>query len=65
MKAPMSKSLAATLIATAAGTGAWLTGSAKVIWPAHPMIAVLIITVVVGIVVPLIWPADPYRKHGI
>jgi hypothetical protein len=56
MKASMNSTLAATLIATAAGVGAWLFGLAKAIWPAHPQIAALVITIVVSVVVKQIWP---------
>jgi hypothetical protein len=58
----MSSTLAATLIATAIGTGAWLFGYAKAIWPAHPQVAVFAITIVVGIVVKQIWPVNLGQK---
>lgn len=51
-----NSTLAATLIATAAGVGAWFFGMAKAIWPAHPQIAALLLSVVVSIVVKKIWP---------
>jgi hypothetical protein len=57
MKASMSSTLAATLIATAAGVGAWFFGFAKAIWPAHPQLAAFVITVVVSVVVAKVWPA--------
>jgi len=53
----MSSTLAATLIATAAGVGAWFFGFAKAIWPAHPQLAAFVITVVVSVVVAKVWPA--------
>ena len=56
MKASTNSPLAATLIATAAGLGAWFFGLAKAIWPAHPQIAALVITIVVSVVVKQIWP---------
>jgi hypothetical protein len=56
MKASTNSTLAATLIATAAGVGEWLFGLAKAIWPAHPQIAALVITIVVSVVVKQIWP---------
>jgi len=58
MKAPMNSTLAATLIATAAGLGVWLLGIAKEIWPAHPQICALIITIVVSVVVKQAWPRN-------
>ena len=62
MKASMGSTLAATLIATAAGIGVWFFGVAKAIWPNHPQIAAFVITVVVGIVVKQIWPVDVGQK---
>jgi hypothetical protein len=63
VKASTSSTLAATLIATAAGIGAWLFGVAKAIWPAHPQIAALVITIVVSIVVKQIWPVPAGQKR--
>jgi hypothetical protein len=57
MKASTNSTLAATLIATAAGVGAWLFGLAGAIWPAHPQLAAFAITIVVSIVVKQIWPS--------
>ncbi|MGA2149526.1 MAG: hypothetical protein ABSH49_31720 [Bryobacteraceae bacterium] len=62
MKASTNSTLAATLIATAAGVGAWFFGLAKAIWPTHPQIAALVITIVVSVVVKQIWPVDVGRK---
>ena len=63
MKASTNSALAATLIATAAGVGAWFFGVAKVIWPAHPQIAAFVITIVAGIVVKQTWPVDDGQKR--
>jgi hypothetical protein len=62
MKASTNSTLVATLIATAAGVGAWLFGLAKAIWPAHPQIAALVITIVVSVVVKQIWPVGQKRS---
>ncbi len=62
MKASTSSTLAATLIATAAGLGVWFFGFAKAIWPTHPQIAAFVITIVVGVVVNQIWPVDVGQK---
>ncbi len=56
MKTSAKSTLAATLIATAAGIGAWFFGIAKQIWPAHPQLTAFLITVVIGVVVKKIWP---------
>lgn len=63
MKASTKSAVAATLIATAAGLGAWLFGFADAIWPAHPQIAAFAITVIVCIVVNRIWPVNADRKR--
>jgi hypothetical protein len=62
MKAHMNSTLAATLIATAAGIGVWLLGIAKDIWPAHPQICAFLITIVVGVVVQQAWPVNAGQK---
>jgi hypothetical protein len=53
----MSKTLAATLIGTAAGLVTWLSGLGSLIWPAHPQLTDFLVTVAVGIVVNQIWPS--------
>ena len=63
MKASTKSTLAATVIATAAGVGAWLFGLAHAIWPAHPQIAAFAITILVSVVVKQIWPADAGQKR--
>jgi hypothetical protein len=59
----MNRTLAATLIATAVGVGAWFFGIAKVIWPAHPQIAAFVITIVVSVVVKAMWPFDAGQRR--
>ena len=58
----MNSTLAATLIGTAVGLGAWFFGIAKVIWPTHPQLAGFLLTLVAGIVVQRIWPAAAGQK---
>ena len=62
MTASMNSTLAATLIATAAGVGSWLLGLAHAIWPNHPQIAAFGITILVSIVVKQMWRADAGQK---
>ncbi len=57
MKSAKSSTIAATLIATAAGLISWLSGLAHAMWPAHPQLGILLITVFTGIVVSVLWPA--------
>ena len=65
MKASMNSTLAATLIATAVGVGAWFFGVAKVIWPAHPQLAAFLLTLAASIVVKQIWPAGDGQKENL
>ncbi len=57
----MKSTLAATLIASAVGIGIWVLGITKEIWPAHPEIADLLITIAVSILVKRTWPSDPKK----
>jgi hypothetical protein len=63
MKASTNSTLAATLIATVVGTGAWFFGLAKAIWPAHPQVAAFLSTIVASIVVKQTWPAGDGQKR--
>lgn len=48
--------LIASCIGSAAGTGAWLFGVGQKIWPAHPQMAVLLLTLVTTIIIEYTWP---------
>jgi hypothetical protein len=39
------KTLKASLLASAIGTGAWMLGLTRAMWPAYPQLAVFILTV--------------------
>jgi hypothetical protein len=58
-----NSTIAATLIATAVGVGAWFFGMAKAIWPAHPQITAILMTVVTSIVIKQLWPLDEGKKQ--
>lgn len=61
---PQAKSaMAAVLFGVVAGTSSWLTGLARAMWPEHPILGALLITVFTGIVVHTLWPAI-FRKRG-
>lgn len=49
------KTLKVSLIATVIGTGAWLSGLAGMIWPSHPMLAVLFLTIATTVGLGLSW----------
>jgi hypothetical protein len=63
MKASIGKTLAATLIATAAGSAYGFFGVSKAIWPTHPQIAAFVITILVGVVVNQVWPVEVGQKR--
>jgi len=62
MSPAMSTTLAATLVGTVAGTIAWLSGIARAMWPTHPQLGVLLITVFTGLVVANLWPAITRKR---
>ena len=53
----MKAVIKATLIATLVGTGAWLFGVSHKLWPAHPMIATFILTIVIYFAAMRAWRA--------
>ncbi len=56
MKVSTSSTLAATVIASVVGTGAWYFGFAEHAWPEHPFLFVFVLTIVVLIVAKWLWP---------
>ncbi|MDE3195819.1 MAG: hypothetical protein KGN84_05725 [Acidobacteriota bacterium] len=44
----------ANLIASVAGTAAWLVGFSRLVWPSHPLLATLVITIGVYAAVKLL-----------
>jgi hypothetical protein len=64
MKASTKSSIAATMIGSAVGTGAWLLGVAGLAWPAHPQIAVAVITVAAGSVAKGVWLTGDGEKDA-
>jgi len=55
------KSLKASLLASAVGTGAWLMGVAGQMWPAHPMWAVFFLTI--GVMAFLMYALPEARQE--
>lgn len=57
------KTLKASLLASAIGTGAWILGLTHKIWPAHPQWAVFFLTIAATVVLLYIWPdaGEPVR----
>ena len=57
------KTLKASLWASAIGTGAWMLGLTKMIWPAHPQWAVVFVTIAATFILLYVWPdAEDCRK---
>jgi len=52
----LKTSLIASVIATAAGWGAWEFGIARRIWPAHPQMADFLLVLFTAIAVQIAWP---------
>jgi hypothetical protein len=50
------KTLKASLLASAIGTGAWLLGLTRAMWPAHPQWAVFFLTIGATGVLMYAWP---------
>jgi hypothetical protein len=55
------KTLKASLLASAIGTGAWMLGVTNKIWPAHPQWAVFFLTIAATIVLLYVWPEREER----
>jgi hypothetical protein len=58
------KTLKASLFASALGTGAWLLGITRQIWPAHPQWAVFFLTLGLTIVLMYVLP-DPQKDAAL
>jgi hypothetical protein len=50
------KTLRASLLASALGTGGWMLGLTNKVWPAHPQWAVFFVTLAATFVLLYIWP---------
>jgi hypothetical protein len=50
------RTLKASLLASAVGTGAWLFGLTQKLWPAHPQWAVFFLTIAVTVVLIYLLP---------
>jgi len=50
------KTLKASLLASVIGTGAWMLGLTRAIWPAHPQWAVFFLTLAATVILRYIWP---------
>ena len=55
------KALKASLAASVIGTGAWMLGLTRKIWPAHPQWAVFFITIAATVLLLYVWP-EPNRS---
>lgn len=54
--------LAASCIGSAAGLAAWAFGIGQKIWPAHPQMAVFLLTLVTTTLIEFTWPRQAEVK---
>jgi cysteine synthase len=52
-----------TAVGTAVGTGGWLLGIGRFVWPAHPLLAIFALTVASGIITQI--TVDWEIRHNI
>jgi len=57
------KTLKASLVASVIGTGAWILGLTRAIWPAHPQLAAFFLTLAATIVLMYVWP-EPEKSNN-
>ena len=50
------KTLKASLLASAIGTGAWMLGLTRAVWPAHPTLAVFFLTIAATAILMYVLP---------
>ncbi|SPE37137.1 exported hypothetical protein [Candidatus Sulfopaludibacter sp. SbA3] len=55
------RTLKASLLASAIGTGAWLTGLTRITWPAHPQWAAFFLTIGANVTLMYVLPV-PRRE---
>lgn len=56
------KTLKASLLASAIGTGAWMLGLTHKMWPAHPQLAVFFVTLGATAILMYVWPEPQKQK---
>jgi len=50
------KTLKVSLAASAMGTGAWILGLTRKVWPAHPLWAAFFLTIGATVLFMYVWP---------
>lgn len=56
------KTLKASLLASVIGTGTWILGLTRKIWPAHPQWAGFLVTIAATIVLRYLWPEHEHES---
>jgi uncharacterized membrane protein len=56
------KTLKASVVASVIGTGAWMLGLTRAIWPVHPQFAAFLLTIAATIVLMYVWPEPEKSK---
>jgi hypothetical protein len=50
------RTLKVSLAASVIGTGVWMLGLSRLLWPAHPYLGVFFITLIATVVLMYVWP---------
>lgn len=61
MQLTKNSTLMSTVIATVAGTAAWSFGLCAKLWPSHPFVADLLLSLITVVVVKQIWEREISR----
>ena len=56
MRTDAKTTLIASLIGSGAGTAAWFYGIADRLWPAHPQVAIFLLTIASTVIAMAMWP---------
>jgi hypothetical protein len=62
MKRAARATLVGSLVGTIVGTWVAMSGTARMIWPAHPYLAAFLITLAITIIVEVAWPEFSARQ---
>jgi hypothetical protein len=63
MKASAQSTLVATLVGTAVGSAMWHYGLGSQVWPAHPDLCALFVTLFATVLSQRIWSPEHFRRR--
>ncbi len=64
MKVSTSTTLKASLVGSAVGIVAWLIGAGDMMWPAHPQVALFLLTIIATVVFTRILAEDDAERRN-